>query len=95
MIETREKATRVYVNEITNRQTYTPVSIKYADVVYYEQYAGNQVESPEDRTFTVVFLNNGDNLVLDVEYEEFDERCNAYEQKMFELYEQEILNKVK
>ena len=92
MIETREKTMRVYSNELTDRQKYTPISIKYEDVIYYEQYAGEQLSIPEDRNFTVVFLTNGDNIVLDVEYEEFDYRCNIYNQRMQELYEEKVLN---
>lgn len=93
MTEVREKAIRVYKAELTERQHYTPISIKYADVLYYEQYAGDQLEVPEDRNFTVIFLTNGDNIVLDVEFEEFDSRCSAYDNKMFELYEEEVKSK--
>lgn len=93
MIEVREKTIRVYKSELTERQHYTPISIKYSDVLYYEQYAGDQLDVPEDRSFTVVFLSNGDNLVLDVEFEEFDSRCIAYDNRMFELYEEEVKNK--
>ncbi len=85
MIEIREKALRVYRDADTERQKYTPISIKYADILYYEEYAGDQLEVPEDRRFTVLFLNNGDNLVLDVDYDEFDVRCNTYDKRMLAM----------